>query len=71
MRRKIEVDDQASGVYLLIRAWSRVVIVLKVGIELNVLAHRKKATREEVRCIPFSVLALVEKLGAGVRLRMV
>jgi len=36
--RKIEIDDQTSGVYLMIRLWSRVVRVLVVGIELNMLA---------------------------------
>jgi len=55
----------------MIRLWSRVVRVLVVGIELNVLASCKKATREEVRCTPFRVLALVEELGAGVHPRMV
>ena len=36
--RKIELDDQASGVYLMIRVWSRVVLVLVVGIKLSVSA---------------------------------
>ena len=36
----------------MIRVWSRVGCVLVVGIELNVLAKRKKATTEEVRRTP-------------------
>ena len=55
-----EIQYQAHSIHLLIRALARVVLVLVIGIELDVLGHGQKATRIEISGADFCVLALVE-----------
>src|SRR5664280_374753 len=69
--RKEEVEDDAQLVQLLIGASARIVLVFVVGIELDMPSDRKDASGIQSRIAPFPVLALVEKLGADVRCRMV
>ena len=43
-----QVQNETYSVHLLIRTLARVVLVLVVGIELDMLAHRQQATRIEI-----------------------
>ena len=66
-----EIQYESRSVHLLIRMRAGVVLVLIVRVELDVPAHWEQAARIEIGGTPFTILALVEDLGAEIRRWMV
>ena len=64
--REIQADQQASGVYLVIRMCPGVIDVLVVSVKLEVFAQRPKAPGKQSSVAPLGVLALVGQLGSSV-----
>jgi hypothetical protein len=71
LRLEEEAEDQAQLVQLLIWTFPRIVLVLVVRIQLNVLAHGKQAPSVDCGVTPFVVLALVKGLHAGIGSRVI
>ena len=75
MRRSLGGEVQAeihpNKIILPIRALASVVLVFKVKIELNSLAHWESATSIEVRRAPLAVLALVKSFRSKIGDEMV
>jgi len=67
----MEIEYETSGVHLLIGFLACVVLVLIVRIDLDVLAYREETAYIQCGSAPFAVLAFVEPLSTGVRLRMI
>ena len=67
----VEIEDQSQLIQLLIRALTGDVLMIIVGIEFHVLANRQQAAGIQRRGAEFVVLALIIKLAAHVRRRMV
>ena len=70
VRREVETERQAASVDLLVGAFSCVVLVLVVWIELKVLAQGQQGAGIQPRGSPLGVEALVQGLCAGVRAGM-
>src|SRR4029077_9116283 len=58
-------------ILLSIRALASVVLELKIGIQLNVLAKGQQAAHIQVSRAPFLVLALIKGFGCDIRNKMV
>jgi hypothetical protein len=68
---KIDIEDQSELIQLLIRALTGDVLMVIVGIEFGMLASRQEAAGVKRCSAEFVVLALIKKLAAHVRRRIV
>jgi hypothetical protein len=67
----VNIHDDPEGVDLLVWAFSRVVFVFVVGIDLKALSERKNGARIERCATPLMVFAVVKELSAHVRTQMI
>jgi len=70
-QRIVDVKSQPHRIPLLVWVFPGVVLVLVVGVELHMFSHGEHRTHLKSSATPFSVRALVIRLGGDIRDEMI